>query len=160
MLITYDKNFKAKRLTQKKILTIYRHVSFWETIVKTVSLLQLWHPPKGWKIAYLPWNFWHNMLFMIKKFMPNFKVKKFIQKKIFTIYQRVCPPFASITACNLEGIEWHSWRSFVPLINLHSFSITTFKSSKFFGHIGPCCTTSFKIFQRFSIELRSREFAG
>ena len=102
----------------------------------------------------------HIMLFMITTFMPNFKVKKFIQKKILTIYQRVCPPFASITACNLEGIEWHSWRSFVPLINLHCLSITTFKSSKFFGHIGPCCTTSFKIFQRFSIGLRLGEFAS
>ena len=48
---------------------------------KPFHCYQLWHPPNGWEIVYLPWNFWHNMLFMITTFMPNFKVKTFIQKK-------------------------------------------------------------------------------
>jgi hypothetical protein len=89
MLITYDKNFKAKRLIQKKILTIYQHVSFWETIVKSVSLLQLWHPPKGWKITYLLWNFFHKVISMLITFVTSFKAKNVIQKKIFKIYQHV-----------------------------------------------------------------------
>jgi hypothetical protein len=37
--------------------------------------------------------------------VPKFKVKKFTQKKQLTIYQRVCPPLASITPCNLVGME-------------------------------------------------------
>ena len=35
----------------------------------------------------------------------KFQGQNIYKKYIFTIYQRVCPPFASITACNLEGIE-------------------------------------------------------
>ena len=90
----------------------------------------------------------------------KFKGQKIYTKKIFKIYQHICPPFASVTACNLEGIEWHSWRSFVPLTNFHSLSRTTFNTSKFLGYSLLCCTTSFSILQTFSIELRSGEFAG
>jgi hypothetical protein len=37
--------------------------------------------------------------------------KAYTQNKL-TIYQPVCPPLASITACNLVGMERHSRRSF------------------------------------------------
>jgi hypothetical protein len=85
--------------------------------------------------------------------------KAYTQKKL-TIYQRVCPPLASITACNLVGMEWHSRRRFWPLIIFHSLRMTTLKSLAFLGHIEPCWTASFKIFQRFSIGFRSVEFGG
>jgi hypothetical protein len=87
MLITYDKNFKARRLIQK----IYWQSTNMCSCGKQWGKLcyQLWHPPYGWEIVYLPWNFWYNMLFMTKSFMPNFKVKKSIQRKLFTIYQCV-----------------------------------------------------------------------
>jgi hypothetical protein len=79
-------------------------------------------------------------------------------KKKLTIYQHVCPPLASIIVCNLVGMEWHSRRSFWPLIIFHSLAITTLKSLVFLGHIEPCWIASFKIFQRFSIGLRLGEF--
>jgi hypothetical protein len=55
-------------------------------------------------------------------------------------------------------MKWHSKRSFWPLIIFHSLALTTLQYLVFLGHIEPCCTASFKIFQRFSIGLRSREF--
>jgi len=79
--ITYVPNFKAKRLIQKKIFTIYQHVSFWKTIVETISLLPTLTPsPKGWKFSYLIWDFCHKILYILIC-VPNFKAKKVIQKK-------------------------------------------------------------------------------
>jgi hypothetical protein len=80
--------------------------------------------------------------------------------EIFYIYQPVCPPLSSITACNIEGIEWHKSRSFVPLIELYSLLIIAFNSPKFLGHVWPRWTTSFRIFQRFSSGLKLGEFEG
>jgi len=81
--------FQGQKINKRKIITIYQHVSFWETIVETISLLQLWHPSKGLKIAYLLWKFFHKVFSMLITFVTNFKSKKFIQRKIFKIYQHV-----------------------------------------------------------------------
>jgi hypothetical protein len=54
---------------------------------KPFHCYQLWHPPNGWEIVYLPWTSWHNMIFMMKKILPNFKANRFTNKKLFKIYQ-------------------------------------------------------------------------
>jgi len=46
------------------------------------------------------------------------------------------------------------------MIDFYFLSRITFNAPKFLGHTLQSCTTSFRIFQRFSIGLRSREFVN
>ena len=48
---------------------------------------QLWHPPQGWKIVIFLRIFRDNIIFMVKTCVPNFKSRRFIQKKLCKIYQ-------------------------------------------------------------------------
>jgi len=77
--------FQCQKINKKKIFTIYQHVSFWENF----HYCQLWHPPKGWKIVFLPWIFFQEIISMLKTCDPNFKAKIFIQKKICKFDQHV-----------------------------------------------------------------------
>jgi len=109
MLITYVPNFKAKRLIQKKILTMYQHVPFRETIVESMSLLQLWHPLKGWKIAYLLWNFCHKIIYILITCLPNFKAKKFIKKR-YSKSTNICSCENPFHYCQI----WHPPKAIYP----------------------------------------------
>jgi len=84
MLITRAQNFKAKTFTKKKIFKIYQHVYPWEKFL----YCQLWKSSKDWNF-FLTWNFFHEIIFMLITCVPNFKAKRFVQKKIFEIYQHV-----------------------------------------------------------------------
>jgi len=120
MLITYVQNSKAKILIQKNIFTIYQHVSFWETIVETISLLQLWHPSKGWKISYFLWNFGQKILYMLITCVPNYSYKKRYSKSAnicscenpFQYYQLWHPPKGWI----FFHLPWNFWNEPISIL--------------------------------------------
>ena len=73
--------FLQKRLRRKNnILTIYKHLFFSETLVKTVLVLQLWHPHMGWKIGYLLWSFYNFVILMLLTCVTGLKAKLFLKK--------------------------------------------------------------------------------
>jgi len=104
--------FQGPKTNTKKIFTIYQHVSFWETIVETISLLPTLIPSQGLKIFLFNMNFLSHNEFYVNNMCtnftnmysceknscentwlvtcaPKFKAKRFTKKMIFKIYQQV-----------------------------------------------------------------------
>ena len=71
---------------------------------ETISLLPTLTPSQRLRNCLFTMKFLAQHALYDNNILANFQGQNIYTKKKFTIY-RVCPPFASITACNLEGIE-------------------------------------------------------
>ena len=71
---------------------------------KLFSLQSTLTPSQWLKNGPFAMNSCHKISYMSMKSVPNSSSKSLHKIKL-TIYQRVCPPLASITACNLVGME-------------------------------------------------------
>jgi len=80
MLITYLQISRPKD-QYKKIFTIYLHVSFWETIVVTISLLPTLTPSQGLKNCLFTMKFLSQYDFYVNNMCAKFQGKKFHTKK-------------------------------------------------------------------------------